>query len=160
MQFLGLPLQWHSEAHSANILAHARSLAAGHEAVADQPLRGRRIGMLCRTDSRSAQLLRDAAEGLGAQVAAVGPMWDAVEGDDDLRHTASVVGRLYDAVDCEGMPAAWHDAFASSCSALVFEGLASGEHPIAGLAEQLNDAIPLPVRRRLVVQGALLVMLG
>lgn len=153
-------LQPLSGAQTATILARARSLASDHDPRAvGLPLRGRRIGMLCRIDTSSARLLRDAAEALGAEVAAVGPMWDAVDGDEDLRHTASIVGRFYDAVDCEGMPAAWHDAFARACNALVFEGLASGEHPIAGLADLLSDAIPLTVRRRLVVQGALLAML-
>jgi len=149
-----------SSAQCEDILARARSLARRSDlTVTGRSLRGRRIGMLCRPDTESAVLLRDAAEALGAKVAAVGPMWEGIDDEGEARRTASVIGRFYDAVECEGMPAHLSEAFRGSCPAIVFEGLASGDHPIARLADRLNGGIPLRERQRLVVQGALLTML-
>ncbi len=149
-----------SDPQAVAILAAAIGLEAstGDEATS-LPLRGKRIGLMCETGSANALLIREAAEALGAYVAAIGPMWRTPSTDETLLRIAEAMGRLYDAVECEGMPPALLRPFESHCGIPVFEGLGSALHPTAHLAELLDQRRPAVERRRLIVQGALLVAL-
>lgn len=149
-----------SDPQAVAILATAIGLEArpGGD-VSPLPLRGKKIGLMCEAGSPSAVLVREAAEGIGAYVAAIGPMWRTLATDEALRRTAEAIGRLYDAVECEGMPATLLEPFASHCGIPVFAGLGSTTHPTAILAELLDQHRPLVDRRRQIVQGALLVAL-
>ena len=149
-----------SDPQAVAILAAAIGLEVrSAEDAASLPLRGKKIGLLCETGSANALLVRDAAEALGAYVAAIGPMWRTVAPGDALRRTAEAIGRLYDAVECDGMPSALLEPFTSHCGVPVFEGLGSALHATAPLAELLDPSRPAVERRRLIVQGALLVAL-
>jgi ornithine carbamoyltransferase len=88
-------------------------------------LKGRRIGMICEGSSESARLVREAAEELGAQVVCMGQMWRVIPDPEDLHRTAEAIGRMYDAIDCEGMPPELLDAFRRHCDIPVFDGLGS-----------------------------------
>ena len=156
-----------SDPQAVAILAAAIDLEVGTgEDASSLPLRGKKIGLMCEAGSANALLIREAAEALGAHVAAIGPMWRTLSTDsrtlstnETLSRIAEAIGRLYDAVECEGMPPALLHPFESHCGIPIFEGLGSALHPTAYLAEFLDKRIPAVDRRRMIVQGALLVAL-
>jgi ornithine carbamoyltransferase len=138
------------------ILSMALLVQRGCVAKKGLSLKGRRIGLLCEGSSESARLVREAAEGLGAQVVCIGQMWRVVPDLEDLHRTAEAIGRMYDAVDCEGMPPELLDAFHHHCGIPVFDGLGSNRHPIANLADLLDGSSTESDRHRFIVQGSLL----
>lgn len=90
------------DANEAAVTALSRPAAPGLQLL---PLRDRNIGVLCPDLQRAdAVLLQQAATGLGARVALVRSQLDEASGQGELRHTARVLGRFYDAVLCVDMP--------------------------------------------------------
>ena len=145
-------------------LATALALQRAEPAVLRPLLAGRRFGLVC-TNDRAADALafREAAERLGAHVAHVVPPPESA-GDDGattaLRRTAVLLGRLYDALECQGLPEGAVRRLAHEAGIPVFDGAATAGHPSAGLAERLDPTLPLPHRRRCVLQAVLLQTLG
>lgn len=143
-------------------MAHARSLAdSARKGFAAEPLlRGRMIGLLCETDDTpGAVLLCCAARELGAHVAQVRPSLSERSTPSEVRHTADMLGRLYDALACEGMSAALVQQLGEHAGIPVYDGIASSQHPSAALVERLEaDATPLD-KRRYVLQAVLLATL-
>lgn len=134
----GLPL---STAQAAALLASAQALrqAAG-SAPRPLPLRGKNLGLLCDDDSEhSAQLFRRAASELGAHVAHVRSNLGEASSAHELQETARMLGRLYDAVECQGLPAALVARLAAEADVPVFDGIALPHHPTALLADQLGS---------------------
>ena len=72
-----------------------------------QPLlRGKNLGLLCRDDGTPSGLLfRDAAAALGAHVAHIESSRLERSSPQELEHGARMLGRLYDAVECQGLDA-------------------------------------------------------
>jgi ornithine carbamoyltransferase len=139
------------------VLATARSLQARRADDAHVPLRGKHFGLLCHDPGAPAALMfRAAAHGLGARVSQVAPLdADAVR---TLGATAHLLGRLYDAVECQGLSALVVANLRASAGIPVYGGLATPEHPSARLAERLDG--PDGERRLLVLQATLLLSLG
>ncbi len=125
-------------------MAHAlkRANAAGST---QQPLRGKNLALLSdkTTDGKPSDFQRAATE-LGAQVAHVRPGESRIEG---ASHVARLLGRLYDAIDCEGLDAATLQQIDREAGVPVFNGLADDAHPTRVLATllDLQDRSGLPL---------------
>jgi ornithine carbamoyltransferase len=140
------------------VLAHALALQRAALAGATQePLRGKHFGLWCDAgDDAVAALFDQAATGLGAQVAHVRPSLSARSTVLEVQHTARVLGRLYDAVECLGMAPALVAEVSRWAGVPVYDGLARADHPTARLADKLDLASPPTDRRRYVLQAVLL----
>lgn len=147
-----------SPAEVAALLASARSLQSAATAGRPQPLlRGKNLGLLCDDDAqRDAMLFRRAATELGARVAHIRNSLDAGTDSQRVLDTARMLGRLYDAVECEGLPHALVEQLAAEAGVPVYDGIALPGHPTATLADQLDAAPPGGDKRCYVVQAALL----
>ncbi|HEX6362528.1 MAG TPA: ornithine carbamoyltransferase [Albitalea sp.] len=143
------------------VLAQARTLK--REALAGRTqalLRGRNFGLVCEVDDgEDARLFRRAASELGAHVAHVRPVLSEQSSAQEVRHTAHLLGRLYDAVECQGLAPALVRRVADDAGVPVYDGIASASHPTAQLAEML-DGDSLADNRRFVLQAVLLSALG
>lgn len=145
----------------AALLASANGLWHAAEAGTTQPLlRGKNFGLLCEPGEDdaldNAHLFRTAATALGAHVAQIRPSLSALATPQQVQHTARLLGRLYDAVECQGMAAALVQQIGRDAGVPVYDGVATVQHPTARLAEQLALEAPLIDRRRAVVQAVLL----
>lgn len=120
-------------------------------------LRGKILALLCeRADDDAAQLFRRAVTELGGRVAHVQPKLDAHSSAQDIQHTAHVLGRLYDAIECHGMEPRLMAQIRSDSGVPVYGGIALSSHPSARLAARLGRQSPLADRRCRIVQAILL----
>jgi ornithine carbamoyltransferase len=144
------------------VLASARSLQHAAAAGAPRPLlRGKMLGLLSDADgSDEAVLFRRAAGELGAHVALIRPSLSTASAPDEIRYTARMLGRLYDAVECEGLAPALVARLSADAGVPVYDALASAAHPTARLAELLGDAAAPADNRRFVLQAVLLTTIG
>jgi ornithine carbamoyltransferase len=144
----------------AALLAAARALQQAAQQGAVQPLlRGKKFGLLCEADATGnddAALFCRAAAELGAHVAHIRPSLWQHSAEQELHDGARLLARLYDAVECQGMPAAAVQGLRVHADVPVYDGLASPRHPTAQLAELLDDVTSSIDRRRFVVQAVLL----
>ena len=159
-----IPVEYHSRTafeppwDASVVLAHARTLALAFRAGATQGLlRGKNFGLLCEADDTGdAALFRRAVVEMGAQVAHLRPSLSKLGAPQELQHTARMLGRLYDAVACQGMAPALVQQLGVYAGVPVFDDVASADHPTARLAERLGgDASPAD-NRRFVLQAVLL----
>jgi ornithine carbamoyltransferase len=142
----------------ASLLSRARLLQhAALEGRIAPLLRGKNFGVLCETqNSEDLALFRRAAEELGAHVATIRPSLSTANSPQEARHTARVLGRLYDAVECQGIDPALVLQIGQYAGIPVYEGAATQDHPTARLAELLGGAAPLADNRRFMLQAWLL----
>ncbi|MBT9459794.1 MAG: ornithine carbamoyltransferase [Burkholderiaceae bacterium] len=107
--------------------AHARQLLLAAQDGGLQPLlRGKKLGLLCaREDSEYAQLFRRAAEALGGHVARLPVSLSATSSTQDVQHTARLLGRLYDAIECQDMDSALVARVREAADVPVFDTLAA-----------------------------------
>ena len=137
-------------------LAQARVLQAG---AGTQPglLCGRRIGLMCASDdSEAALLFRRAASTLGAQVSHLLPVLDQESSKLSVDATAQLLGRLYDAVECQGMEPALVRRLGLAATIPIYPGLACADHPSSALARELPGDAALADKRAWVLQALLL----
>ena len=140
------------------VLDHARALQlAARSGDMRASLRGRKFGLMCEADqSGDAALFRRAAVELGAHVAHIRPSLTGLSTPQDVQHTARMLGRLYDAVECQGIAADLVHQMGIDAGVPVYDGIASQQHPTAKLDGLLDgDSSPLD-KRRFVVQAVLL----
>jgi ornithine carbamoyltransferase len=125
---------------ASGLVALARELLnTSHAGTAGRVLRGKNLAVLCDTvDADGAELFQRAASDLGAQVAHLRPSLSKFSTPQEIQHTARVLGRLYDAMDCVGMPADLVHQIGVAAGVPVFEAISSSRHPTARLADQLN----------------------
>ncbi len=147
-----------SSGEVAALLASARTLQRATAAGRIQPLlRGKNLALLCRDDSQpEAVMFRHAATELGAHVAHIGMSLSEHSAPQEVTHTARMLGRLYDAVECQGMAAAVVQKVADEAGVAVYDAIASGDHPTARLADQLDGDSSPAENRRFVLQALLL----
>lgn len=140
------------------LLASARALKrAALAGPPHKPLRGKNIGLLCDDpDSRDAELFVQAAAELGARVARLLPSASGLLAREDVPHTARMLGRLYDAMECQGLPADLVRQVRDGAGVPVYDALATERHPSAVLAELLEGGAEDPDNRRFVVQAVLI----
>lgn len=151
---------------AALVLDRARALQRA--AVAGElaaPLRGRKLGLLCeagdggggdRGGDSDAALFRHAAVELGAHVAHIRPSLTELSTQAEVQRTARMLGRLYDAIECQGMAAELVHQVGVEAGVPVYDGLASAKHPTARLAALLEGNALLRDKRRFVLQAVLL----
>jgi len=135
------------------VLAQAELLrAAVRGGTAGAVLRGRHLGLLCSDVGQpSARLFHLAVEALGARVSDIAPLQPDPHGGH--AGTARLLGRLYDAIECQGLEAAVVTELRTWAGVPVFAGLATDAHPSATLVSRLDG--PDPERRRVLVQAVL-----
>ena len=142
------------------LLTTARALgcaeAAGHR---DQSLRGKNIALLVQGPGPAADQFILAVEQLGAQASRVGADMLAANEEHELQRVARVLDRLYDAVECQGMPPDRVRQLSDLATMPVFDGVACDDHPTARLAEQLDDCNRADARRWILQAALLLTML-
>jgi ornithine carbamoyltransferase len=148
----------------AALLAEAQLLQRAAQAGAVRTLlRGKNLGLLCAAgvaDNDDAALFRRAATELGARVAYIRPSLSERSALPEFQAAARMLGRLYDAVECQCMPKDLVQRLRLHVDVPVFDGLASPSHPIAHVAELLDAETTLDDKRRFVLQAALLCAVG
>jgi ornithine carbamoyltransferase len=145
-----------SPQQTSAVLAQARVLQRAAQAGAPQPLlKGKNLGLLCvAADAADAQLFRQAAHELGAHVAHIWPSLTEASAPQEVAHTARMLGRLYDAVECQHLPPALVERLGDDAGVPVYAGIATPHHPTARLAAQLDGGAA--DNRRFVLQAVLL----
>lgn len=137
------------------LLAAARSL---RQSVGDSaPLRGKNIALMCGKHD-AGHLFIDAATRLGARVARIEPAPAWLRGESQPgADTARLLQHLYDAVDCEALPAGFAARLQSLLEVPVYDGLAREDHPMFELLAMLAPpgSAPALADRRVLVQAAL-----
>lgn len=140
----------------AGLLDSARRLRrAALDGLAHRPLHGRNLGLLARDkETAEARVFTIAAQELGARVVwlPTSPWADDVV----ARDTARLMGRLYDAVECQGLAASEVAWLRQHAGVPIFDGLAGPDHPSAALTEALDGGSADPLNRRCVLQAVLL----
>ena len=150
----------------AFVLDHARALQlAARAGVLQAALRGRKFGLMCEVEvngghesasgSDAAMFFRAAIE-LGAHVALIRPSLTEMSTPQEVQHTARMLGRLYDAVECQGMAPDLVHQMGIDAGVPVFEGVASPHHPTAKLDALLDGDSSALDKRRFVLQAVLL----
>ncbi|KQV60305.1 hypothetical protein ASC95_02215 [Pelomonas sp. Root1217] len=124
-------------------------------------LTGRRLALMSPHpgDDEGSEFAQ-AATALGAHVSFVQPGLDEHSSPWRVDATARMLSRLYDAVECQHLPAALTGRIARSADIPVFAGLATAGHPTAVLAQALDGDIVWAVKRRKILQAALVVSLA
>lgn len=145
------------------LLASARLLQRAEPGSDTETLlRGKNLGLVCACDDDAdAIFFRDAAAALGASVSHIRPDLapPADAAGPGVPRTARLLGRLYDAIECQGVPPALVRELRRDAGVPVFDGLASAAHPTAQLALLLDGAAPSERKRQLIVQAVLLLEL-
>ena len=144
----------------AALVEDARSLQRAAEAGAPrQLLRGRRFGLLRAAGDAGKDddiaLFERAAVELGAQVAHLRPYGTELSQPQE-EHTALMLGRLYDAVICQGMAPALVQRLRTDAGIPVYDRIASQSQPIAKAAALLGHATSATDNRRFLLQALLL----
>lgn len=150
----------HSQEEPQALLARAKALR--HESLLRQrPLLGKRLGLMSASpDSADALLFQEAAHALGAHVAQIRAPTDSLdEGHNHLRDIGRLLGRLYDAVECQGLGEEQVRDLAAVATIPVYAGLACHGNTLFQLAKAWRTSAPLIQRRRWLVQAALLTTL-
>jgi ornithine carbamoyltransferase len=140
------------------LLEAARGLRrAALDGLVHLPLKGRNLGLLTAADgSPEASLFTAAASALGARVVRLPPQpWGGADPAPG-RDAARLLGRLYDAIECQGLPAEQVAWLGRHSGVPVFDTLAGETHPTASLAQMLDGGSADPLNRRCVLQAALL----
>jgi ornithine carbamoyltransferase len=122
-----------------SLLDGARAIErAARSATPCRALRGMNIARLGRglADTGAAAFDRAATE-LGAQVTPIRPNESRLADAGDARRTAGMLGRLYDAIDCSGLPDEQLLTLEREAGVPVFNGLAGRDHPVRVLVELL-----------------------
>lgn len=146
--------------HGSGDALVARAVAlrqAAREGRVEPLLRGKYFGLICeQQDSEPAELFYAAAVALGAQVARIRPSVARLDRGQDAADTAVWLGRLYDAVECLGVPAETVAQIRRGAGIPVFDGIVSGNCTAATLAAIADPAADDPAaNRRCVVQAVL-----
>ncbi|MDH6594378.1 ornithine carbamoyltransferase [Variovorax sp. TBS-050B] len=149
-----------SPQEEAALLNAARLLQAASLRAAPLPrLKGKNLGMLCGDGEATREgraLFERAAAELGAQVATIRPAFSNPGHPDEIAHAARMLGRFYDAVECLGLPPETVRQIGRHAGIPVYDGAAEASHPIARLADRLDDRTSPSDNRRFVLQALLL----
>jgi ornithine carbamoyltransferase len=120
-------------------------------------LRGKNVGLLCDSEAAAeAVLFRRAAADLGARVSYIRPTLTEQSSPEDVQHTARLLGRLYDAVEIQGLPPALVREVGHAAGVPVYDRAAGDDHPTARLAPLLGNDTSDDDNRRFVLQAVLL----
>lgn len=139
------------------VLTTAGTLQRAARAGTMQPLlRGKHLALVGdAADTPEAALFRRSAVELGAQVTHVRPGLNDASAPDEVQRTARMLGRLYDAVECQGMSAPLVAQIAQHAGIPVYEAVAA-QHPSATLADLLAGDAPAADKRKFILQALLI----
>lgn len=138
-------------ADSAAALKRAAQAGGAH-----RPLQGKNLGLICEAqDSPEAGLFERAAQGLGAHVVRIRPSVAGLSDAHALAQTARVLGRLYDAIECQGLPAPLVEQIRLHAGVPVYDGLANERQSTEALAHQLDNGSVDRGNRAYVLQALL-----
>jgi ornithine carbamoyltransferase len=144
----------------AALVEGARALQRAAQAGAAQPwLRGKRFGLLLEADgveTADTSAFDRAAIELGAQVAHIRPRLTEFSAAHEVQQTAQMLGRLYDAVVCEGLPPSLVRRLRIEAGVPVYDGIGASNHPVAQATQLLDPAGSIEDKRRFVLQALLL----
>jgi ornithine carbamoyltransferase len=130
---------------------------AARRGCSERPLRGKHLGLICdRPNSLDADLFRRAASRLGAHVACLQPGVAGAQDAQQLASTARLLGRLYDAVECQGLPAETIDTIRSAAGIPVLDGVASESGFVSQCAATIDRRTGDTDGRFYLLQAALL----
>src|ERR1700712_258800 len=142
----------------ADLLLEAESLAAASSTgKLPMPLRGKKLGILCKhAGGAAAMLFASAASELGAHVVCIPITLTDQSSLTVIRDTAALLSRLYDAVECLDMSPLLIELLQESANVPLFSGLSSDAHWTAALATRMSRRSGLPSSaRRAMLQAAL-----
>lgn len=126
-----------STADAQTLLTTARVLKQAQ--APGLPLKGKHVAVLDDPPaSGETDVFTAAALGLGAQVTRIPPGTLRLAGRADRRDTARVLGRLYDAIECDGLGQALMLELKSAAAIPVSNVLATGRHPTRMLADLMT----------------------
>lgn len=141
-----------------------RALALQQAAAHGEPppsLHGRFLGLVCEhDDTPEAALFRRAATGLGARVARVKPGLDGNSSPAEVAQTARMLGKLYDALEFQGIDSRLVAQIGQAAGVPVFDGLAADGHPTAALMLGSPASAASADTRLHLLQAALLTALA
>jgi ornithine carbamoyltransferase len=122
------------------LLAAAEGLKrAANSGDTHRLLRGKNLALLCEAQAGDrCDAFNQAATDLGAQVARIRPSELQLTQRAAVQETARVLGRLYDAIECEGMPQDLLEVVERDAGVPVYNGLCSDAHPTRVLAVLLT----------------------
>ncbi|MGA0610741.1 hypothetical protein [Caldimonas sp. KR1-144] len=134
---------WSAQRLSAREMARLFDIAAGLRgdaaaASAGAALSGRHLALVGSLDGHGAQGFIDCATALGAQVSQVDANALLSAPVQRLPELARMLGRLYDGVDCCGLPEALVDQIELYAGVPVTNGLADPAHPLRLLGDLLT----------------------
>ena len=139
------------------LLEQARTLQRA--ALSGRPqllLRGKNVGLLCSDDTQPAAVMfKRAATELGAHVAHIGMSLSERSPAQDVARTARLLGRLYDAVECQGLASVLVRQIAEASGIPVYDGMAADAAQLTRLALQLGPDSALTDNRRFALQALL-----
>jgi ornithine carbamoyltransferase len=122
--------------------------------VPHRPLRGQNLGLLCSGGQTQAiEAFRDAATDLGANVAVIRSDLASASTTQTIGETARLLSRLYDAVECDGLPEAVVDELARVATIPVSSGHIALAEQADSLAILLDGVDPLEHKRFSVLQA-------
>ncbi len=101
------------------------------------PLRGRHLALLCSGADEAAATFQRAVHELGGSVALLDAHQWQTHAGAGVADAARLLGRLYDAVDCCGMPLALLEQIDAHCGVPVFNGVAQADHPLSAMVAAL-----------------------
>lgn len=144
----------------AHTLQRARALLdAAASGALGADLRGKKLALWCAdpaaNDAPDAQLFRRAATALGAHVAFVQPGLTDRSTPEQIRVTAQLLGRLYDAVECQGLSTTLVQRFREIAGVPVYDGAATAGHATAALVDRLDGSDSRADKRRALLQALL-----
>jgi ornithine carbamoyltransferase len=142
---------------AAMVLAAARDLHRAAFAHAMPPLlAGKHLCVLGPTiDGHDAHAFIDAARELAAQVSVLHPDQLALRTPAEVKRCAGLLGRLYDAVECQGVTADLVRDLREAADIPVYDAIAGDGHATAVLADRLEIDAPAALCRRRVLQAML-----
>ncbi|HEY0821162.1 MAG TPA: hypothetical protein VGD46_20450 [Rhizobacter sp.] len=134
-----------SNGELSSLLRTAASLReAAESGHPQQPLRGKNIAVMSKTgDDQAAQSFTAAASALGARVSHILP---AASND-----TAPLLGKLYDAIECEGLPDDVVRELERGAGRPVFNGLGDAAAQLVALGHRASS----PVNHHYALQALL-----
>jgi ornithine carbamoyltransferase len=144
------------------VLANARLLQRAMRPFQRQGLlRGRNLALICESaEDADALVFLEAASDLGAHVSHIRPSLSDLQAPAVLQHTARVLGRLYEGIECQGLPADLVGRLRREAGIPVYDGVSRPEHPVARLAKLLPGGESFEKGPRLIVQAVLMSTVG
>jgi ornithine carbamoyltransferase len=162
-----MPSTLHSDFHdhgerlseSQRVALAATATAFKHAALAGQatrPLQGKNLGLICEAeDSPDAALFESAARALGAHVVRIRPSVAGLGNDAALPQTARMLGRLYDAIECQGLSQDMVDRIRHHAGVPVYDALSRASANQQAVARLVDGDGNDPDNRGYVLQALL-----